>query len=177
MPTYCRAMKETAAQVRRVMKAYHGPLDEACVTCDVLMAHAKCDANGDPVGPAVTLGGYACIAKVKLMPVKDRAAGRADVEIVLDGDRWDELSAEEQDAVIDHELTHLELVVDDDGLRRDDLDRPKLRIRKHDHQFGWFDSVVRRHGAVSIEWQQHSQFMEYSYEQQWLPGMEPTKVA
>ena len=136
MPTYCRATKETAAQVRRVLKQYHGVLADAGVTCDIL-----------------------------------------DAEIVLDGDRWDELSAEEQDAAIDHELTHLELVVDDSGLRRDDLDRPNLRIRKHDHQFGWFDCVARRHGTASFEWRQYEQFTEVSYKQLWLTGMEPAEVA
>ena len=176
MPTYCRATKETAAQVRRVLKQYHGVLADAGVTCDILMAHAKLDANGDPVGAAVTKGGYPCIGVVKVMPLKDRAAGRADAEIVLDGDRWDELSAEEQDAAIDHELTHLELVVDDSGLRRDDLDRPNLRIRKHDHQFGWFDCVARRHGTASFEWRQYEQFTEVSYKQLWLTGMEPAEV-
>lgn len=172
MPTYELATKAVCQQVTRLMKRYHSELSDAGVTCDVLMAYAKTDANGDPRGPAINHGGYACMATVRIIGTKERAAGRKDVEILLDGDRWTELATEEQDAVIDHELEHLELQVGDDGLKRDDLDRPRLRIRKHDHQFGWFDSIVRRHGRDSIEFQQYEQFHEFSYTQLWLPGIE-----
>jgi hypothetical protein len=142
------------------------------VSVDVLMAYARRDGNGDPVGPALTLAGYQCLGKIKIMGTKDRAAGRGDVELLLDGDRWTELADEEQASVIDHELTHIELHVGDDGLKRDDLDRPRLRQRKHDHQFGWFDEVVRRHGRDSIEWQQYEHFAEVGYQQLWLPFIE-----
>lgn len=115
------------------------------------------------------------MGKIKVMSLKDRAAGRADAELLLDGDRWPTFADEEQAAIIDHELTHLELCIGDDGLRRDDLDRPKLRVRKHDHQFGWFDAVARRHGEDSIEWQQYAQFTNTTYQQLWLPGMEEAR--
>lgn len=172
MPTYERASEEVEHQVARIMERYHGPLDEAGVTVDILMCFAKRDANGDPVGAAIKNSGYACMATTKIVGTKDRAKGQADSEVLLDGDRWSELSGEEQDAVIDHELTHLELSVGDDGIRIDDLGRPKLRVRLHDHQFGWFDEIVRRHGRCSIEWQQHEQFADGSYKQLWLPCIE-----
>ena len=177
MARYERASKEIAKQVKACLASFHGALDEAGVTIDTLMAYANVDANGDAVGPALTLGGYACVGRIKVMGLKDRAAGRADAELLLDGDKWNEFSDEEQSAIIDHELTHLELQVDDNGLRRDDLDRPKLRNRKHDHQFGWFDEVVRRHGRDSIELMQYDHFVETAYKQLWLPGVEePVKA-
>lgn len=172
MSTYSLAQKAICDQVKKCLKQYHGALFDAGVTVDVLLAYARRDANGDPVGPAVMCGGYACVGRIRIVSLKERVAGRADVELLLDGDRWLEFDDEEQAAIIDHKLTHLELQVDDQGLRRDDLDRPKLRIRKHDHQFGWFDEVVRRHGRDSIEWKQHEQFSEASYKQLWLPGIE-----
>lgn len=172
MSTYQLAQKSIADQVKKCLEQYHGALFDAGVAIDVLMAYASKDANGDPVGPAVTLGGYPCVGKIKVIGLKDRAAGRADAELILDGDQWLAFSDEEQAAIIDHELTHLELQVDDSGLRRDDLERPKLRIRKHDHQFGWFDEVARRHGQDAIEWKQYEFFQETSYRQLWLPGIE-----
>jgi hypothetical protein len=172
MSTYQLAQKSIADQVKKCLKQYHSELFDAGVSVDVLLAYAAKDANGDPVGPAVTTGGYACIAKIKIIGLKDRAAGRADCELILDGDRWNEFAGEERAAVIDHELTHLELCVGDDGLKRDDLERPRLRTRKHDHQFGWFDEVVRRHGKDSIEWQQYEHFEDVGYTQLWLPCIE-----
>lgn len=171
MSTYQMAEKAVAKLVAQVMKRFHGALDDAGVTVDVLMAHARTDKNGDPVGPALSLGGCACVGKIKVMSLKDRAAGRADAEMILDGDRWLEFADEVQAAIVDHELTHLELCIGDNGLRTDDLGRPKLRLRKHDHQFGWFDEIVRRHGENSIEWEQYAQFTNVTYQQLWLPGM------
>jgi hypothetical protein len=44
----------------------------------------------------------------------------------------------------------------------DALDRPKLAMRKHDHQFGWFDEVAQRHGEASPEVRQARVLMEKS---------------
>jgi hypothetical protein len=59
---------------------------------------------------------------------------------------------------------------------RDDLDRPKLRVRKHDHQFGWFDSIARRHGPASFEVQQYRKFNE-SHRQLWLEFEDGPRIA
>jgi acetolactate synthase regulatory subunit len=179
MPTYQRAKKDVVAIVTRMMAKYHPELTDAGVTVDVLMAAAKLDADGDPVGPAVKAHGYPAGAVARITSVKERAAGRADTEIIVDADRWPDLASEQWNALLDHELTHFELRVNDKGqVERDDLDRPKLRMRKHDHQFGWFDAVVRRHGRDSIEWSQFDAFYEHAYKQLWLPGMaEVEKVA
>lgn len=128
---------------------------------DLLWARATLDDNGDSNGPAIKHQGYPCAAVVRVIGLKDRCKGMGDAEILLDADRWDEWSEKEQNAIIDHELEHLELARDSEGtIKRDDLDRPKLRLRKHDHQFGWFDSIVRRHGSNALEWQQHKAFLD-----------------
>ena len=65
------------------------------------------------------------------------------------------------DAVLDHELSHLELVTDGYGnVKHDDLERPRLRIALHDWQFGWFDAVARRHGSDATEVQQAKKLFE-----------------
>jgi hypothetical protein len=55
-------------------------------------------------------------------------------------------------------------------VNRDDAGRPKLKIRKHDHHHGWFDSIVERHGESSPEWRSWEAF-EDRRQQLWLPGL------
>ncbi len=176
MATYEKAEPAIAEHVAAVMVRYHGALDDAGVRIDTLMVHARRDAYGDPVGAALKLRGVPCMATIRVIGLKDRAAGRGDAEMLLDGDRWDQLGEAEQTAVLDHELTHLELHVGEGGVKRDDLGRPRLRRREHDHTFGWFDEIVRRHGRSSIEWQQWEHFEEVGYRQLWLPFVDETSA-
>lgn len=173
MSSYKKAPAEVGQIVERMLEKYHTPLKDAGVTVDCLLAFPNTDENGDSVGPAIKHQGYAANAVVRVVNLRDRTKGMGDVEIIVDGEQWDTWSADQKDALIDHELEHLELREDKDGLIiRDDLNRPKLRIRKHDHQFGWFDSVARRHGKASFEVAQYERFQE-AHRQQWLPFMGP----
>lgn len=134
----------------------------------------------------------AALATVKINPLKARVLGSGDALVMIDGDRWMDFEEPEQRAILDHELTHLELVYDDDGelpeaaieaaeanptkerprpIRLDDEGRPRLRIRLHDHQFGWFDDVVARHGRQAVEWAQFEKFRDGALQQLWLPGL------
>lgn len=170
MPIYERAPVECQDIGARMMDKYHGELRDAGVTIDYLFAKKKPDSNGeiDPEVHALKLHGYPVAAMVRANSYKNRVLGHSDAEIIIDGDRWDEWSAEEKDALIDHEIEHLELKTDKDGLlRRDDLDRPMLRVKLHDHEFGWFDSIARRHGKHSFEVQQYEKFRE-AHRQTWL---------
>lgn len=147
--TYERAGESITGVVDLMMQKYHHDLQSLEVKVDVLMAR---NAEGD----AVTLGGYPCQAKVRVIGLKDRAAGRGDAEIIIDELNWDGLTSKQRDALIDHELEHLEPVINpkNNKPKRDDLDRPKLKIKKHDWQIGWFDSIAKRHGDHSAEKQQ-----------------------
>jgi len=172
MPTFRKASAEVNQIVEEMLEKYHGPLQEAGVQIECLFAYALQDENGDSTGPALKLGGYPCNAIVRVLNLKDRTVGRGDAEIVIDGDQWDTWSDEQKAALIDHEIEHLELKTDSNGLVvRDDLDRPKLRLKKHDHQFGWFDSIARRHGAASFEVQQYRELVVKRF-QMWLPGFD-----
>lgn len=172
MPWFEPTPPEVDEIVAEMLKKYHGELHSVGVTVETLFSHATLNKNGDPNGPGLSLHGYAAYAVVRINGLKDRTKGRADAEILLDGDIWWTLHDDVKRALIDHELEHIQLKVSKKrGLLRDDLDRPKLWIRKHDHQFGWFDAIVRRHGAASIELQQYEQFQE-ARSQKWLPFME-----
>jgi hypothetical protein len=173
MPRYEKAPAIVGQIVERMMDRYHPQLRDAGVTVAQLMAFPLTDENGDSKGPALKYQGYTAAAVIKIIGLKERTDGRCDAELVIDGDNWDVISDEQRDALVDHELEHLELKYDKDGcLVRDDLDRPKLVIRKHDHQFGWFDSIVRRHGRNAFEFKQLDEFQTVHYQQRWLPYLD-----
>lgn len=176
MSTYQLAPKAVLQTVERMMKKYHPELHDVSVSVDCLFAHAPRDKDGDFVGHSIMHNGYPANAIIRIIGLKDRTAGRGDSEMVIDGDQWDLWSEEEQGALVDHELTHLELVTDAQGvLKRDDLERPRLKVRKHDHQFGWFDSVARRHGEASFEIRQWTEFQDKN-RQLWLSFADEVKT-
>lgn len=161
MSVYTRCDDSVNEIIETVMQEHHRPLMDAGVTVDSLWAYASVDQNQDPAGPALTLHGYPCAAIVRIINLKDRAKGLADTEVCIDATRWQVTPELSRVALIDHELEHIELVLDKNGLlKRDDLGRPKLRMRKHDHQFGWFDSITRRHGEHALEYQQAQELLE-----------------
>lgn len=169
MPIFEKDPPGVGEIINRMIERYHGGLRDAGLTIDVLEARAKTDGNGDSEAVALKLHGYPCAATIKISSYKDRVLGRGDALLTVDGDQWDTFTDEQKEALIDHELEHLELRTDNDGLLiRDDMDRPKLQMRRHDHQFGWFDAIVRRHGDASLESQQLKQFTE-KRRQLWLP--------
>jgi hypothetical protein len=152
MPTLDKAKPEVLTQFDGVLRRYHGELVEAGVRFELLMAHARRDKNGQPKGPAVKLHGWPCKAKVKINNVQDRIEGKADVTITLDGDRWQDWSADEQAAILSHEATHVELKRDKGGfLMTDDAFRPALKMRPHDWELGGFAITAERFGQHAPE--------------------------
>lgn len=103
-------------------------------------------------GPALTHHGHPCLAKVRRLGERDRLLTRLDAVIEIDAEAFDDLGDGQQLALIDHELTHLELVSDRAGtpkLARDG--RPKLRLRPDDYFLTGFFDVVARHGNEACE--------------------------
>jgi hypothetical protein len=154
MPTtYTPAEPEIYTLAESIITHYYPELREAEVTLLIQMAFApRNEETGEPKGPALTHGGYPAAAVVRVTKLEDRVAGLPDARIKLDGDHWDEWSQRERTAIIHHEINHLELVVDEEGnVQGDDIGRPKLRLRKHDHQIGAFDNIMRIYGDDAPE--------------------------
>lgn len=172
MPTFEVADQGVHELVAGVMRDHHTDLEGAAVTVDVLMAHGTAGKLGIR-GPAVKVHGRSCAAKVRITKLPERVAGRADCEITLDGDRWPNWSRKTQEAVIDHELTHLWLDMTKDT---DDAGRPRLKTVLHDHEWGWFDDVVEHYGTASMEVQQYVGFRDGPLTQLWLPHMGPERI-
>jgi hypothetical protein len=184
MPIYEQPALQMLLLLDEVKRLYHGRLNDHEVRVDLLVAKAKEDKNGDATGPALRLHGYQANAIVRITSYKDRVLGRGDAEIVVDGDMWHLWSRDQQMALLDHEMEHIEVIVKDvmndagmltTELQRDDASRPKLRLKKHDFQVGWFDSVARRHGEASFEVSQARELLEdQEVRQIYFPWHEPS---
>jgi len=155
--TYEKAKADVQALINQVIADYHEDLKEYEVRVSAVMARNVSDDG--LVLPAVKLNGYPCAATVRIISYKNRVCGLPDAQITIDEDTWNAAPEETRIALLDHELTHLEVSKDADGcVRTDDAGRPKLTTRLHDHQFGWFGEVAKRHGDASYEVQQAKAF-------------------
>jgi hypothetical protein len=112
-----------------------------------------------PGESAVKCHGYPAAAVVSLIPAKARLDKRADAEIVIDRRNWEGLTETRQRALLDHEITHIEIQTDENGIVVSDyVGRPKLKLKLHDFDFGGFRSIARRYGEDAPEVQLARQF-------------------
>lgn len=143
--TYNRAPQIVEDKAQALILRNYPDIDKAELKIDYLFCFSD-------AGPAITNGGYPAIGQCKVISLKDRSKGMGDVEIMLDQTAFMNMSSDQQDALIDHELNHIIILRDDDGLlKTDDLNRPRVTMRKHDYQMGWFTCIAQRHGAASPE--------------------------
>lgn len=156
MKTYSQA-PDVESCIEKIRSAHHRELED--VSISALFAF---DAE-ESSKAVLAHQGYPAAAICRITPLRDRALGVADAQIVVERSSWISLSQRQRDALIDHELTHITRKVDeenDDEPLSDVLGRPKLVMRKHDHQFGWFDEVAKRHGQASPEVRQARKILE-----------------
>lgn len=90
--------------------------------------------------------GRLVLGKAKRASDCDRELADHDLIVFLNRDAWTDLSEAQRLALIDHELSHFTLVLDEDGDPRKD-DRGRLCFRMVKHDLGEFRSVVKRHGC------------------------------
>lgn len=157
MSTYTKASAEVRELADAILTEFktHLPVVESKVKIDFLFAYAEVGEDGESKGHALTKHGVRALGITRKLGLKDRAMGRGDCEICLDGDWWKEATEGRRKALLDHELHHIEVRTDQDGVvLRDDLKRPKLKLRKHDVEVGWFAIVAGRHGSNSLELEQ-----------------------
>lgn len=138
----------------------HAPLLDANVTIEIIMAHGARDDDGDLCGDAITHHGRKALGLCKIVKELDRVKGMADAEILLDGDYWPTIDEDNQRALLDHELHHISLKLKDGQHQFDCAGRPKLKLRKHTIEVGWFSVIAERHGAASLERIQAKEIMD-----------------
>lgn len=151
---YERAGADVLAMAQKIMEDHHPELrlgEREYPKLCIFMATSVSDGESEPE-PAVKLHGYPCQAVVSVIPYKQRVDKRADAEIIIDEKNWLDLSETKQRALLDHEITHLEIQKDKDGfVKTDDMGRPKLKLKLHDFDFGGFREVSRRWGDDAPE--------------------------
>ena len=134
--------------IEAVANKWHQPLLDAEVTFCVLFA------GSTELGESgLKVKGHSVAARIRVVPLMWRAAGNADALIEIDEETWNGLEEDSQAALLDHELSHIGLVEEEDGrLKRDDLGRPKLQTIRGDFMGGdGFVEVIRRHGEAALE--------------------------
>jgi hypothetical protein len=146
MKCYSKVSSDVLMHIQRMHAEYHPDLPQ--VTVDAVFVFDD-EASSEPV---LKHQGYSAAAVIRITPVRDRTLGVADAVITIDRATWLTLSASQRDALVDHELQHLEWQQDKEGHPKSDaLGRPKLSLRRHDHQIGYFTDVVQRHGEAALE--------------------------
>lgn len=170
MPTYQRAPETVNQLANEIMCQFpdHKPLLDAKVKLDFVFAYADLDKHGQPKNDALTKNGVKALGIARKLSLKDRAMSRGDAEIALDADYWQQANRDVKWALLDHELHHLAVKVNPQGVvKRDDLNRPVIDIRHHDHDIGWFDLIAQRNGEASLERQQSRALMATSGQYYW----------
>lgn len=140
---YWIAGENVQAACRETMEQFHPDLAALGVNVLCVFARAE-DKKGFPVS-AVKLRGRACYATIRAVSDEDRAAGMPDAVMTIDESLWKTLSTERQAALLDHELTHIELAGGESSAG------VSLAMRKHDWELSGFFDVVKRHGKDAIE--------------------------
>lgn len=149
---YEKGRGEVVDLVNEIMKEHHPQLYAHDVTVDILFI-GESDKNGVLV-PTLKHDGYSAAATVKSNSIKDRCLGLSDAVITVDMATWKDLSDIKRRALLDHEITHLQLVPIEKGsmiMKTDDLGRPKLKMRLHDWQLGGFTSIAQRYKDDALE--------------------------
>jgi hypothetical protein len=142
---FSKAGADVQLLCRNVLNACHKHLSQARV--DVLCLFASDEDKKGNRKHAVKLRGRFCAATARIVSLPDRASGMADAVITIDELAWDGLSPSQREALLDHELTHLELTHE-----RDACGRPVLKMRKHDWELHGFHEVLERRGVESLEY-------------------------
>lgn len=170
MPTFKRCDKQVETLASTILSKHesHKPVLGAKVKIDLVFAYPDYDEkSGEPIGNALQKNGCKALGITRKIALKDRALGRGDAEISLDGHWWERADINEQEALLDHELHHIAVKIDKRGLVTDDLGRPVVQLRKHDAEFGWFKIIAERNGKHSIEQQQAKVLMDECGQSYW----------
>ena len=182
--TFARAPETVMSRIRQLAEDFHKDdmfieggdkgSPPIRVTVEAFLVFGPRNKDGIQTGPALMVHGCPAAACIRGSKLEERVAGRADAIIHIDGDRVKHWPVATLMAVLDHELQHIELEKNAaTGVPvLDDVGRPKIKMRPHDHDFGWFDVIAKRHGSAAVEVCQASVFAGEELRQLYFPGLE-----
>lgn len=179
MSTYQKCPKDIHQMAHEILSQFesHKPLVDHGVTLSLLFAYGDRDEEtGELKSDAIKHHGHRALGLCRIVSEKDRIKNNPDAEILLDGDNWPSVSEESQRALLDHELHHLSVKATKGIVQHDCAGRPKLKMRKHDVEVGWFKIIADRHGEHSMEQQQAKHLFDVCGQYFWPQLMPPTAV-
>lgn len=145
MPTTYTLAVDVQKMWKHVLDTYRRDLADAGVTTDILFASNLDDSP-------LKSHGFPAAATIKIQPLKQRATGNADSLLCIDYHQWTRFTEAQRIALLHHEAVHLTLTLDDDNnVKRDDLNRPKMKLRVHDNECGIFTEVITQHGRDALD--------------------------
>ncbi len=149
---FTKADREVQDLAKEIITEHCEELAAVGVTIDILMAYAPENDAGEKTGPALKLHGYPCGGIVSVNSLKNRVIGSSDALILLDGDAWPDMEPERQKALLHHEIHHITVARDTEGaVINDTHGRPKLKMRLHDVEVGWFTHIAKLYKEDSGE--------------------------
>jgi hypothetical protein len=135
-----------------VISTYHGDLVRSDVKVKLLFVGSKLDENGDPKGPALKMHGVACAAQIKVQKNIDKYLTGYHAVVRVDMDMWDDYNENRRKALLDHELSHLVVVKDQNGnVKMDEEGNIKIKCRPDDYTINGFYHLIQRHAGDAIE--------------------------
>lgn len=151
---YSKAPSGVEERVAHLIKIMFPDLKDAGVRVDLLSV-----ADDDPeVEHALKVRGIPAYGCCKAVDIKGRTMGRGDAEITIDEAKYITLPDATKDALLAHELNHIELQIGKKGkVKLDCMRRPKIKMRAHDIEIGWFMNIAEKFGSASIEVKQSTQ--------------------
>lgn len=149
------APKEVQDVCTRMMMKYHGDFCDAKLDVQVMFAKAARNDAGEIEANPIVIAGFNREAKTKIISHEDRVASKGkigDVRITIDEDAWEGLSAGERDALMDQQLSSIELKFDSEKVvKRDNFGRPMLKKVRPDDCIMLYHGVQERHKDNSPE--------------------------
>lgn len=153
---YDNGSPATYKLLKTVMDTYHPELVEVNVSIGIVMVTAARNEAGEPTGPAITKGGNPVAAQIRKTIAKQRLhmVEKRDALIEIDADQWAVMEDDHRLALLDHELTHIEIRRDENlaPVITDDL-RPALKLKPDDFALTGFFEVIKRHRRAALEYQ------------------------
>jgi len=151
---YKKASKEVVDITDKVLEDHH--IEVANLETSILCLFAESTGKGLAfLKPPLTKNGQPCAAMIRQTSLVERVGGMADLVIMIDERRWEDMDENAKIALIDHELCHVSVKRDKktSDVCYDPSGRPVFCMRPHDYEIGVFTEIIERYGMAAIDCQ------------------------
>jgi hypothetical protein len=163
--TYEDASNDIMVLTEELIEQHYLKLSKSGAVVGVIMVYGPEDEEGNVQSSPLKELGTFTPAKARVINTKDRLRNSWDVEILIDGDYFDEVGDETKKSIIDDILSRIELQYDKKGIMKvDEFDRPRIRIKPPEIVFTANVDTISRYGNNSHAIKTYKKIMEsYGY--------------